>query len=48
MTIRNYKGFTIEHLHGTSTFKVYYNGEFIIAKSTLKEAKRYINILTRE
>lgn len=40
ITKRNYKGLTIEHLHGTLTFKVFDDKELIVCKSTLKEAKR--------
>ncbi len=43
MTTRTYKGFTIKHLHGTMTFKVYLGEELFTCKSTLKEAKREID-----
>lgn len=53
-TEREYKGYGITHLAGTSTFKVVYvftDGTFdynhvIVCTNTLKAAKQYIDDLT--
>ncbi len=46
MTKRTYrKYFTIEHLQGTSTFKVYFEGTLVKCVNTLKEAKAYVDKL---
>ena len=45
MTTRVYKGFTITHLHGTMTFKVYDGDMLVACVSTLKAAKKVVNNL---